>query len=1043
MTAWHTLDAGGALQKCAILAHELFHTAVICSQGGWIFDVSQRGTIKLAGNFPANDAVDIAASGNIACVSDWTGGHPYPEYGLIRILNFSNPALPFMQGSYDYSWAMSHPNQLSFSGDMLYATSGRGFDVFDISNPATPVEIGRGIDDPYQPSGDITVTGNLAFVTSVYGLHVFDVSNPSNATQVGVIDISGRSVRVFGDVAYVNSGIIDLISVTNPANPIYLTSLPDDCGSASSLSGSVKWFGGKLLDVSVPTAPTILGCLDAVDAEVVGDIAYVANLQGLQVFDIGNPGAPILLDWFNTASPPTTPPMIIAQPQAVTAVSGARITFSVAAVGDAPLLYQWLKDGAVLVNGGRISGVTSTNLTITNFQPSDVGGYSVVVTNVYGTTSSQVATLTLSPDPPSPQTIIDNFTDPTNWGIPTNAPGNNISIGSGRMNYTTTSTSSGGAIIPRNAPLLPTTQDWSLKVDVHVDPFTLATQGQFADVFLGFGKTGDWFNTYVFFEFDRGWWLSSYGYDIGDDVRINGVDAPGLFKVNNLTSPDAALRMDYNAANQTVTYYFDSNGATGGYNWVAQGTANLASGTYNLNLSATDTFTIILAGSSEYQTVAAGQAYLSNLEITINQAATWTYTGSLKTASFSHTTTLLPSGKVLLAGGQTVSGITNRAEVFDPAVGTWTNTGAMTTNRYYHTATLLLNGKVLVAGGFTAINGNVLASTELFDPATGTWTRTGSMTTARGYHVAILLRNGKVLVTGGAGNNFSCFNNAEVYDPSTGIWTPTGTMSSARVGFVGARLSDGKVLVAGGQVVGGASVASAELYDPAAGTWTATGSMTYDRSDFAATLLSNGKVLVTGGWGNASDNLVNTELYDPASGRWTASGSLNTGRFYPSLTLLQNGKVLVTGGFDAVSTFSSAELYDPSVGSWVNTVALNTARRQHTATLLPNGKVLVAGGQNIGGYLSSAELYDSPPGTVMPVTSMNSAMLPSGAFRFAFTNIPIPGATFTVYSTTNLALPTSNWNALGGAIDDLPGQFHFTELQATNDTLRFYRVRSP
>ena len=29
MTAWHTLDAGGALQKCAILAHELFHTAEI------------------------------------------------------------------------------------------------------------------------------------------------------------------------------------------------------------------------------------------------------------------------------------------------------------------------------------------------------------------------------------------------------------------------------------------------------------------------------------------------------------------------------------------------------------------------------------------------------------------------------------------------------------------------------------------------------------------------------------------------------------------------------------------------------------------------------------------------------------------------------------------------------------------------------------------------------------------------------------------------------------------------------------------------------
>ena len=42
-----------------------------------------------------------------------------------------------------------------------------------------------------------------------------------------------------------------------------------------------------------------------------------------------------------------------------------------------------------------------------------------------------------------------------------------------------------------------------------------------------------------------------------------------------------------------------------------------------------------------------------------------------------------------------------------------------------HTATLLPNGKVLVAGGY---NGSaVLSSAELYDPATGTWTATGSL----------------------------------------------------------------------------------------------------------------------------------------------------------------------------------------------------------------------------------------------------------------------------------------------------------------------------
>jgi hypothetical protein len=224
-------------------------------------------------------------------------------------------------------------------------------------------------------------------------------------------------------------------------------------------------------------------------------------------------------------------------------------------------------------------------------------------------------------------TITDDFTNPANWGTPANTPGMDISVGGGRMNYTSTSINEGGAAIPRNAPLLPTTQDWSMKVDVHLDPFTLTTQDQFCDVFLGFGKTGDWFNTHVTFEFGRGLWGSHNGYYIGDDVSIDGDAAPPLFDVYNLnlTSSESALRMDYTAAAHTITYLFDADGPAGGYTWVAQGTANLASGTYNLNLSPTDTFTIFLLGSSHYQTVAAGQAYLSNLEITVT-CVQYTYT---------------------------------------------------------------------------------------------------------------------------------------------------------------------------------------------------------------------------------------------------------------------------------------------------------------------------------------------------------------------------------------------------------------------------------
>ena len=65
-----------------------------------------------------------------------------------------------------------------------------------------------------------------------------------------------------------------------------------------------------------------------------------------------------------------------------------------------------------------------------------------------------------------------------------------------------------------------------------------------------------------------------------------------------------------------------------------------------------------------------------------------------------------------------------------------------------HTATLLPTGKVLVAGGCRVV-GSDLSSAELYDPATGTWTATGSLGTARQHHTATLLPSGKVLVAGG------------------------------------------------------------------------------------------------------------------------------------------------------------------------------------------------------------------------------------------------------------------------------------------------------
>jgi galactose oxidase-like protein len=159
----------------------------------------------------------------------------------------------------------------------------------------------------------------------------------------------------------------------------------------------------------------------------------------------------------------------------------------------------------------------------------------------------------------------------------------------------------------------------------------------------------------------------------------------------------------------------------------------------------------------------------------------WTPTGSLQAPRGSHTATLLPNGLVLVAGGTdffvTGSGTPidptlTSAEIYDPATGIWTPTGSMSLPRSIHTATLLPSGKVLVAGGISYFDSLFPTTAELYDSATGKWSATLPLVSGRRDHIAALLPNGKVLVAGGF-NTSDTGPTTELFDPASVVPVPT------------------------------------------------------------------------------------------------------------------------------------------------------------------------------------------------------------------------------------------------------------------------------
>jgi hypothetical protein len=350
--------------------------------------------------------------------------------------------------------------------------------------------------------------------------------------------------------------------------------------------------------------------------------------------------------------------------------------------------------------------------------------------------------------------------------------------------------------------------------------------------------------------------------------------------------------------------------------------------------------------------------------------------GALHKARLYHSATVLPSGRVLIVGGEDEnSAVRNTAELVD--VGTGQSLELQLPERVtHHTATLLKTGQVLISGGGDD-QGSFYPSTHvtghcwLFDPDALTFTATGALNTPRSHHTATLLNDGRVLVAGGGdgtlktGAGFATATaSAEVYDPSAQTWTSAGAMSVGRVFHTASLMPNGHVLIAAGVNELAVDFTSVDDFDPVSLTFSPGPPLSQDRFRHAAAVLTDGTLLIAAGKKANVRFLDEVERLAPGATQFVFAPPLALGGNGAAMVALPESHAVFVGGYGAYDGpsaiydyLANVQRWEPDRGGWRQLGPLNHARTVATVSVLPSGQVLVAGGMGAGDVaLASLEL---------------------------------------------------------------------------------------
>lgn len=227
----------------------------------------------------------------------------------VQVFDITDPATPVFIGS-----CPINPDYLAWSSDksgnyIYVALSEGGMEVVDVSVPSNPVIAGTYNDIVY----GVDVIDDIAYVVSYgFGLNTLNVSDASNITVTGTCAVPGfpYRVNVVGNYAYIGNtdygsdGGVNVIDISAPANPTLVTTYSGFAQYIAASGNSMAFTGSNMLctilDLTVPASPVLAATYSLPnfigDMHVNGNYAYTGN-NGFRVFDVTDKTNPVQIGY--------------------------------------------------------------------------------------------------------------------------------------------------------------------------------------------------------------------------------------------------------------------------------------------------------------------------------------------------------------------------------------------------------------------------------------------------------------------------------------------------------------------------------------------------------------------------------------------------------------------------------------------------------------------------------------------------------------------------------------------------------------------------